>query len=304
MTNTINGTRQLGDWEHQKFREDSTGKPAIAVVNPDGSNIGTATGVVSAGNSTTTPLGTNETFTGTWTSTLAYSEAIVSVGVTGSSASSVTDGLKVQWSGDGSTVHDQDVFTISADSDKTFSFPMQRPYIRVVYQNDGVVQTTFSLQLLLKVYASKGSSHRLQDDLVGQDDAIVTKSQIVGFTTAGGGNLIDVKVNPSGTLQVGGEVTVDLPVGAATEEQQIIQGEVLEEIEHAVQSIASAKGVAGDIRVTILSGTVTTVSTVTTVTTVSTLSNQSSMGGWTASSLVPATSNTTAVLSNINNVGV
>lgn len=42
MTNTINGTRQLGDWEHQKFREDSTGKPAIAVVNADGTNIGSA----------------------------------------------------------------------------------------------------------------------------------------------------------------------------------------------------------------------------------------------------------------------
>lgn len=42
MTNTINGTRQLGDWEHQKFREDSSGKPAIAVVNADGSMIGSS----------------------------------------------------------------------------------------------------------------------------------------------------------------------------------------------------------------------------------------------------------------------
>lgn len=37
---TINGTKQLGDFEYQKFREDSEGKPAVAVVNPDGSNIG------------------------------------------------------------------------------------------------------------------------------------------------------------------------------------------------------------------------------------------------------------------------
>lgn len=40
----INGTKQLGDFEYQKFREDSTGKPSIAVVNPDGSNIGSAAG--------------------------------------------------------------------------------------------------------------------------------------------------------------------------------------------------------------------------------------------------------------------
>lgn len=40
----INGTRQLGDFEYQKFREDSEGKPAIAVVNPDGSNISGGSG--------------------------------------------------------------------------------------------------------------------------------------------------------------------------------------------------------------------------------------------------------------------
>lgn len=33
-------SKQLGDREYQKFREDGTGKPAIAVVNADGSSIG------------------------------------------------------------------------------------------------------------------------------------------------------------------------------------------------------------------------------------------------------------------------
>jgi hypothetical protein len=44
----INGTKQLGDFEYQKFRGDSTGKPAVAVVNADGSNI--STGVATATN--------------------------------------------------------------------------------------------------------------------------------------------------------------------------------------------------------------------------------------------------------------
>lgn len=35
----INGSRQIGDFEYQKFREDNTGKPAVAVVNADGTNI-------------------------------------------------------------------------------------------------------------------------------------------------------------------------------------------------------------------------------------------------------------------------
>lgn len=73
MTNTINGTRQLGDWEHQKFREDGTGKPAIAVVNADGSMIGSSplTERYDYDNTTTiytatAPVGTAEASTG-WT---------------------------------------------------------------------------------------------------------------------------------------------------------------------------------------------------------------------------------------------
>jgi hypothetical protein len=153
MTNTINGTRQLGDWEHQKFREDSTGRPAIAVVNADGSNVG------------------------------------------------------------------------------------------------------------------------------------------------GSGGLTDTQLRAA-PIEVTGTVSTTAPEGGATEEYQETQTDILNGIQTAVQSIASAKGISGDIRVTILSGTVTTVTTVTT------LSNQTSMGGWTASSIVPATSNTTAVLSNINNVSL
>jgi len=42
MANEINGTRNFSDWEYQKFREDSTGKPAIAVVDANGSPIGSA----------------------------------------------------------------------------------------------------------------------------------------------------------------------------------------------------------------------------------------------------------------------
>lgn len=35
----INGSRKLGDWEFQKFREDSAGKPSISVCNPDKTDV-------------------------------------------------------------------------------------------------------------------------------------------------------------------------------------------------------------------------------------------------------------------------
>lgn len=156
-------------------------------------------GHVCADNSSSTPLGVNGVFTGAWQDTLDYSEVIVSVGT---DKASITSGLVVQWSSNGVTVMGDDVYTISAGSDKTFTFPCQRRYVKITYTNDGTAQTYFYLTTLLKRFASKGSSHRLADNLDQQDDAIVTKSMIAGFTTAGGGSLVNVKVNPSGALTV------------------------------------------------------------------------------------------------------
>lgn len=47
---TINGTKNLGDFEYQKFRQDSTSKPAIAVTNPDGTDIGGGSGTAAYSN--------------------------------------------------------------------------------------------------------------------------------------------------------------------------------------------------------------------------------------------------------------
>lgn len=93
-------------------------------------------------------------------------------------------------------------------------------------------------------------------------------------------------------------ITIPAPEGGATEDYQEIQADVLNEIRSAIQAIAQAKGIAADLRVTLLGGT-TAVTTVTTVTTVGGLTN---IGGLPATQIVPATTNTTAVLSNINNV--
>jgi hypothetical protein len=80
--------------------------------------------------------------------------------------------------------------------------------------------------------------------------------------------------------------------------------DVLNEIKAAVQAISSAKGVAADMRVTLLSGTVTTVTTVTTVATVTTVTGITNIGGIPAVQLIPSNQNIAAVLSNINNVTV
>lgn len=83
----------------------------------------------------------------------------------------------------------------------------------------------------------------------------------------------------------------------ALETKQDDQIEVLEEIEHAIQAIASTRGIAGDLRVTIVGGTVTTVTTVTTV------AGITNVGGVPANQLVPSNQNLIATIANVNNIG-
>lgn len=164
-------------------------------------------------NSSTTPLGANATFTGDWQDTHGFAEVMVSVN---SNVGSATDGVVIEWSSDGITKHEDDVYTKLTNTGKTWSFPANRRYVRIKYTNGSVAQSSFNLETTLKVHASKGSSHRLKDSLVEDDDAIVTKSQIVGITTAGGGSLVNVKANPSGALTVESTIantvtTIDYP---------------------------------------------------------------------------------------------
>lgn len=221
--------------KHTKFRTTETGGIHVQHVNIDGAmdtNVYTnldevrtfSASHICSENSSTTPLGANAEFVGGWQTTLDYSEVIVSVFADKDSA---TDGLKIEWSAMGDVAEENDEFTIYANVGKTFSFPSHRQYVRVRYKNNGVAQTKFSMQTMVKRFASKGSSHRLLDPLSAQDDAIVTKSQIVGLTAAGGhaGELTDVKVNPSGALSIDGTVELANKTNALI--PSILSGEII-----------------------------------------------------------------------------
>lgn len=98
-----------------------------------------------------------------------------------------------------------------------------------------------------------------------------------------------------------GELEVALPTNAATEQTQLDNQTILNEIATFTAALAAAKGVAADIRVTLVGGSAS-IGTVTTVTTVSTLSNTTSIGGLSAVPMLQNTQNQAAVQSNINNI--
>lgn len=123
--------------------------------------------IVDAGNSSITPLIGGATFTGAWTETTNYTNISIAVAP---NVASATNGLVLQWSMDGATVDDTDVFTIAANAKKQFTFGVTHKYFRVVYTNGATGQTTFRLQTMLHTGAPKPSSHRIQDTIVDDDD--------------------------------------------------------------------------------------------------------------------------------------
>lgn len=139
-------------------------------------------------NSTSALLLANGVFLGEWQDTLDYSEVIISIATDKDSAA---NGLVVQWSSNGTLINETDEFSILALRGKTFSFPCNRQYVRLQYTNGAVNQGVFDLQTSLKRFASKGSSHRISDSIVGEDDAALTKSVITGIRDDGVfGNII------------------------------------------------------------------------------------------------------------------
>ena len=88
-----------------------------------------------------------------------------------------------------------------------------------------------------------------------------------------------------------------------SEQQELaIIAQSIQELVARLDFLPSVRGIAADLRVTLLSGVVTTVTTVSTVTSVTTLANQTNLGGFSASVMVQNNQNQTAIMSNINNI--
>lgn len=134
-------------------------------------------GKVDTGNSSTTLLLANQEFLGASTETLDY--AIIFI-TTYSNVASATNGLHIMVSSDGITWRTGDTYTVPANKEKTFSFQPNKKYFKVNYLNGGTNQTTFDLQTVFKKTNSKPSSHRIQDEIVDDDDAELVKSVITG----------------------------------------------------------------------------------------------------------------------------
>jgi hypothetical protein len=154
-------------------------------------------GLVSSGNSTSTPLGIGGIFQGAFEDTLNYNTITVGIFTDQASAS---DGLVIEWSANGVDVIQDDAFSIAANTGKVYTFSPANRYIRIVYTNGGVSQTSFNIQSILKKGGFKPSSHRVKDSVVGDDDAELQKAVITGENPSG--IFKNVKVNNEDALSI------------------------------------------------------------------------------------------------------
>ena len=154
-------------------------------------------GSVDSNNSTSTPLSGDAVFTGTSTDILDCGIIFVNVFT---DVASATDGLSIQQSSDGTNWDHSDDYTIAAGANKNFSINPHSRYFRVVYTNGSGAQSTFRLQTICKSQNAKPSSHRVKDEIIGDDDITLVKAAITGEN--GSGDWHNVKTTTDGNLTI------------------------------------------------------------------------------------------------------
>lgn len=150
---------------------------AITLVTADGNELSDENplsvelaGIVSDGNSTSTPLGIDSVFNGTAID--ITQKGIIFINVFSDVASAV-DGLSIKQSTDNVNWDDHsDEYTIPAGKGKNYAINPFAKFLKVDYTNGGFAQSVFRLQTIIKANSLE-SSHRIKDDIIDQDDARV-----------------------------------------------------------------------------------------------------------------------------------
>ena len=160
-------------------------------------------GLVDTQNSSTTPLGSGATFTGTSIEITNY--AAINVAAF-SDVDSAVDGLEMQFSPDGTNWDHKHKFSVTGNVGVSYAQAAELRYFRIVYVNGATAQTSFRLTTILKPTNVTPSRYSLEQSLSPQQMADVVKSLIWGKSTAGGNTYVAAKVTPSGAFSTSAEL--------------------------------------------------------------------------------------------------
>jgi hypothetical protein len=156
-------------------------------------------GVQSTGNSTTTNLGANVTFTGTGVE-VSPAYGTVSVCIF-SDKTSATNGLKFQASIDNVSWETTEEYNyIGGSGLQSYSFAPSGRYFRVVYVNGAEATTKFVIFTVLRSGYTKSSSHRIKDNITGEKDAELVKAVLAAEKPDG--EFTDIHCTAGGNLKM------------------------------------------------------------------------------------------------------
>lgn len=172
---------------------------------PTSDTIANAGDVIDTANSSTTPLGISGVFTGAWVNTLGYAQISV---LAFADVISAANGLQIEFSSDGTHVDHTHTYQVYPSVGETIQVQTHSVFYRVVYTNGAVAQTAFRLQSILRPMSALGTVLEVDDVPTQFDDALLTKSIIVGQNTQSSA-YVNVKVTPDGGLSVNQNTAVD-----------------------------------------------------------------------------------------------
>jgi len=152
--------------------------------------------------STTTPLGANST----WTMGSIDVYHYVSIGIFVQSDKAGT--IQILFSHNNSDWRSH-TFAVPAGTGFHKVHPADFKYLNVIYTNGVQAQGSFILYVTASPVSFGNPMIRIEDEIEGDLLAVVGRSIIAGESSAGGGAYVNVKVNPSGTLEVNANQATD-----------------------------------------------------------------------------------------------
>lgn len=179
----------------------STNSLTVGIINSSGIQVD-LTGTVSTGNSTTTPLGISGVFTGVWEEVINYSYLSFTIFT---NQNSITDGLSLQWSSDGTNIDRIDASSVLASTGRALALSIKARYFRVVYTNDGVAEATLRIQTVYHRFGSGITTKPLDDTVTTENFAELTQSPIMGKLPDNSfSNISGLLLSNSSLLGIGG----------------------------------------------------------------------------------------------------
>lgn len=206
----IKGQKPNGDYTNYNATAGGNFKMSIEEVESGVSFDTKSPAIVNAGNSSTTPLNSGVTFTGSSVDMLNFSTVRVSLF---SDEDSATDGFQVQFSNDNSNWDFPRKTTYVSNGGGYACYNRVARYMRIVYTNGNTNQGVFRLQTLLVPNSMEFSRSFMNEDTKDHDNAIHVKSVILAKDPGGTWGAID-RTNGGNLKTSTQEISDGLDIGA------------------------------------------------------------------------------------------